>query len=94
MAKYCSDCTYLNPNKIKDDKGYCYCSKINKYVWANNERCDYFEQAYARKSFDCETIYNEAKDSQNKYDGSLGYNIFIAISLILLAIILKILDII
>ena len=95
MARYCSDCTYLNPDKIKDNKaGYCYCSKINKFVWANNERCEYFSEAYARNNFKREDIYTEAKQTQNKYDGSLGFNIFIAVTLILLAIILKLLNII
>lgn len=51
MANYCSDCTYLNPNKLKDNKeGCCYCSKINKYVLGNQERCSEFEEAYARSN--------------------------------------------
>lgn len=67
MGKYCSDCTYLNPDKCKDNnKGYCKCEKIGKFVLANQVACDKFCNAYARKSYEKELLYTEAKELENK----------------------------
>ena len=85
--KFCSDCTYLKVDTSKGGK--CFCAKIKKEVWANNDGCKNFENAYSRSSYDKEKIYEEAKSSQNKSSGNLGLNIFIAIVLVVLLIVLK-----
>lgn len=95
MSKYCSDCTYLNPNKLKNDiPGYCYCSKIDKYVFAHCEGCEKFEEAYARRWYDREKIYDDGKDAENKVSSSEGSGIFLAVVLIILLFIFKIFNII
>lgn len=67
MGKYCSDCTYLNPDKYKNNnKGYCKCEKANKFILANQVACDKFCNAYARKNYEKELLYLEAKESENK----------------------------
>ena len=66
MARYCSDCTYLNPNKCKNDNKGCYkCEKIGKFMMANTPACDKFCNAYARKNYEKEVLYDEAKDLEN-----------------------------
>ena len=66
MARYCSDCTYLNPNKCKNDNKGCYkCEKIGKFMMANTPACDKFCNAYARKNYEKEVLYDEAKYLEN-----------------------------
>lgn len=71
MARYCSDCTYLDPQKKKDGiPGYCKCSKVKGFVLANKEACEKFENAYSRRSYDKEKLYDDAKESSNRSSGS------------------------
>lgn len=95
MARYCSDCTYLNPKKQKDNiPGYCYCSKIKKHVLAHCEGCEKFEEAYARRWYDREKLYEEGKEAENKASSSESSGIFLAVILIILLFILKIFKVI
>ena len=88
MAKYCSDCTHFS---VKDKKapGYCKCKKVGKHVWANNEKCEKFEEAYTRKWYDREKLYDEAKETQNKSSDS-NIPLVLVIVLIIIAIIVNI----
>ncbi len=65
MAKYCSDCTYFNPND-KKAPGYCKCSKIGKNVFGNQSRCEKFSEAYARGWYEKEKLYDDAIETQKK----------------------------
>jgi len=76
MARYCSDCTYLEKDEKKG--GYACTSKgpaskaITKKIetkarYGNMEACDDFETAYARRLYDREKIYEEGKEAQNVY---------------------------
>lgn len=92
MAKYCSDCTYFN-TKDKKGEGFCKCSKNKKYVLANSPRCDKFSEAYSRKWYEREKLYDAAKDTMNKYvpsKMSVGSYAIIAVILIVLAIIVNV----
>lgn len=64
MARYCSDCTYLDPDKPKSKGGKgCYkCSKKGKFMLANMQACDQFCNAYARKNYDKNKLYEEGKE--------------------------------
>lgn len=90
MARYCSDCTYLCVN----DKGHgkYKCSKIKKDVLANMPACDKFDKAYSRKRYDCEKIYDMAKDLSKKPidDSSPGTLLLKAIILIIIIVLLRI----
>lgn len=67
MAKYCSDCTYLDPKKPqkkkgKEIKGSYKCTKTGKFKTGNIPACDKFCTAYARKNYDRDKLYEEGKD--------------------------------
>jgi len=92
MAKYCADCTYFN---VKDKKapGFCKCSKVKKHVLANNPRCEKFDEAYTRKWYDREKLYDDAKETMNKPSSdksSIGSSLAFAVFLIILAVIVNI----
>lgn len=88
--RFGADCTYLKPND-KKAPGYCKCTKIKKHVLANTEACDKFDRAYARRSYDCEKLYDEAKETSNKSTSNTepGTMLVFAILLIILLGILK-----
>ena len=76
MARYCSDCTYLEKDEKKG--GYKCTAKgpaakaITKKIdtparYGNMDACEDFEMAYARKAYDREKIYDEGKEAQNAY---------------------------
>lgn len=89
MAKYCADCTYF---MVKDKKGegICKCKKNGKYMPANVERCQNFSEAYSRKWYDREKLYDDAKATLNKpnpSNTSTGTYLFFALILFIIAII-------
>lgn len=61
MARYCSDCTYLNTDKAKK-KGNYMCEKTSKFVLTNTPSCPNFCNCYSRNSFEKESLYEEAKN--------------------------------
>ncbi len=92
MAKYCSDCTYLNPKDTKGgNKGFCKCSKKKTHVLANMPRCEHFQEAYSRRWYDKEELYDAAKDFSPPYDGNISGVISAAVLLGVLLIVLKLL---
>lgn len=94
MAKYCSDCTNFNTNKKKDGiNGYCQCTKQKKFVLANMPACEKFGEAYSRRSYEKEKLYDDAKNATSKFSGK-ETSILVPIVLIILYIILKIFKIV
>ncbi len=90
MARYCSDCTYLNPKDKKCDGQYK-CSKVKKHVLANMPACDKFGLAYARKSYEREKLYDYAKELENKPSGAEpGTLLAVFIALVILLILFNI----
>lgn len=93
MARYCSDCTFFNSKDKKDGvEGYCKCSKIKKNILANTPACEKFERAYSRKAYDCEKLYDSAKEAEKKSTGK-DMPVIIPIILIIAIIVLKLLKI-
>ena len=94
MAKFCSDCMWLE----KDDKKGWVCNAkgpaakaINKKIetnarYGNMDACDDFAEAYTRRQYDRQVIYDEGKEAKNAYkeDKSLPFQ---ALFVIILAII-------
>lgn len=90
MARYCSDCTHLNPN---EKKGKVYkCELIGKHLPGNRPTCEKFANAYARRAYDKEKMYDEGKEAENESEpDKLGTGrIFIIIILVILIIITNI----
>lgn len=84
---------FFNPKDKKDGvEGYCKCSKIKKYILANTPACEKFSKAYARRSYDCEKLYDSAKEAEKKSSGK-DIPVIIPIILIITIIILKLLKI-
>lgn len=88
MGRYCSDCIKLNP-KDKKAPGICMCKNVKKHVPANTPACDKFEKAYCRGWYEKEKLYDDAKESLNKWSGK-ETSILVPIILIIILIILKI----
>ena len=88
MGKYCSDCANFN-TKDKKAPGYCKCKKIKKYVFGNMPACKDFSKSYSRGWYEKEKLYDDGKESSNKWSGK-ETSILVPILLIILLIILKI----
>ncbi|MEG1647368.1 MAG: hypothetical protein RR325_01215 [Bacilli bacterium] len=88
MSKYCSDCTYLNPNKSKKEgmKGCYKCSKTSKFVLANQPSCDKFCLAYARKNYEREKLYDEGKELSNKSSSNASPGALLILLIVLIII--------
>lgn len=57
MGRYCSDCTYLKSSDKKYDG--CYkCTKVKKYMFGNTPACPKFDNAYSRRAYDKEKLYD------------------------------------
>ena len=96
MARYCSDCTYLQEDK---EKGGHKCTSKGKEAkaitkkidtssrYGNMDACGDFAEAYARRAYDKEKIYDEGKEAQNAYkeDRSLPFQIILVIILAIVA---------
>lgn len=94
MARYCSDCTYFNPKDKKGGvEGYCKCSKVKKYLLANQPACDKFGKAYSRRAYDCEKLYDSAKKASNAFSGK-ETPVIVPVLLLITLIILKIFKVI
>lgn len=65
MWNYCSDCRNFNTSD-KKAPGYCKCSKIKKYVFADQDACQNFDKSYVRKWNEKEKLHDEAKETRNK----------------------------
>lgn len=92
MARYCSDCTYLNPDKAKDGAKGCYkCSKKGKFMLANTPACDKFDKAYARSNYKKEELYDQGKELSNRYTSktSPGTLLVLLIILVIIAILVN-----
>lgn len=92
MGKYCSDCANFD---VKDKKaeGICMCKVIKKHIPANTPACDKFKKSYSRTWYEKEKLYDDGKESSNKWSGK-ETSILVPIVLIILLIILKILGIV
>ena len=84
MARYCSDCTNIDLKKKKGPGCYM-CKKSKKYVLTNTYECEKFENAYARKSYEKEKLYDEAKDFKEE-DKDVPILLYIFIFIILLIV--------
>lgn len=82
MAKYCSDCDYLNTKKNKGD-GIYECKKNKKFVLANMPACDKFANCYNRKYFDKQRLYDLGKEASEKSSDVTGYLIGYIVLLVL-----------
>ena len=66
---YCSECTYLDPDKCKgDSKGLFNCEKRYDYVLATIEHCGSFCRAYSRRDWQIQNLYNRSDRERNGYD--------------------------
>ncbi len=92
MANFCSDCANLDTKDKKVD-GVYKCKKLKEYVPANTPACDKFEKAYSRGWYEKEKLYDDAKESLNKWSGK-ETSILVPIALIMLLIVLKLLGVI
>lgn len=69
IMDYCSECTYLVPDKCKgDSNGLFYCEKRYDYVLGTSEHCSDFCRAYSRKDWEIKEIYNRSDREKNGYD--------------------------
>lgn len=92
MAKYCADCSNLDV-KDKKGEGICKCKKIGKHVPANTPCCEKFQEAYTRRWYDREKLYDDAKNTLNKPSDdniSVGTYWIVAVVIIVIAIIANI----
>ena len=92
MGKYCADCTNFKTSDKKAE-GYCKCSKTGKYMFGNLPACDKFGEAYSRGWYEKEKLYDDGKKTMNKpvpSNVSTGTYLFVAIVLIIIAIIANI----
>ena len=91
MAKYCSDCEYLNTSKKKAD-GLYECKKNKKFVLANTEACPKFEDTYSRTWYEKQDLYDKGKKIQSDFgDASLTPYVIGLVLIILFCIIATIL---
>ena len=95
MARYCSDCMYLEKDK---EKGWVCKSKgsgakaINKKIetnarYGNMDACEDFAEAYTRRTYDRQVIYDEGKEAKDKFkeDKSLPFQFLFIIILAIIA---------
>lgn len=63
MIDYCSECTYL---KIDGDKNYgkFWCENMKEWKYASSKKCDYYCDAYSRRSSDANAAYKYSEDSK------------------------------
>lgn len=71
---YCSECTYLVPDKCKgNSNGYFYCERQGSYVLATTEHCYNFCRAYSRSSDISHELEYRSNREKNGYDNSSCY---------------------
>lgn len=92
MARYCSDCANFD-TKDKKAEGVCKCKKIKDYIPANTPACDKFEKSYSREWHEKEKLYDDGKNSTEKWSGK-EVSILVPIALIIILIILKIFNLV
>ncbi len=61
MAKYCSDCEFLQLKDKKKD-GIYKCAFCKKYVNTTNNQCENFSETYSRNWYEKQKIYDEGKN--------------------------------
>lgn len=63
MPRYCSECTYLNPEKVYND-GTFWCDKMGECHYANDLECYRFCQAYSRTYKRSKNMYEYSQSKQ------------------------------
>ena len=67
MPRYCSECTFLNPEKAYYD-GTFWCDKMLECHYADDLECYRFCEAYSRPASKAKSLYEFSRSKQQKSD--------------------------